>query len=104
MLISGIHFTQKNYIKIPNYSICDTQYPDGTAHGGTAIIIRNDIKHHLHGHYVLERLQATSATIEDWIGPLTIAAVCYPPKHTIKAEQFRSFYATLGQRLLAGGL
>jgi hypothetical protein len=83
-LISETHFTKKIYINIPNNSIYDTQHPDGTAHG-TAIIMKNGIKRHLHGHYILEHLQATSVTIEDRIGPLTIAAV-YCPKHAIKTE------------------
>jgi exonuclease III len=103
MLISETHFTTRSYIKIPNYTIYATQHPEDTAHGGTAIIIKNSIKHHLHGHYILAHLQATSVTIEDWIGPLTTAAVYCPPKHTIKAEQYRSFYATLTHRFLAGG-
>ena len=103
MLISETHFTTRSYIKIPKYTIYATQHPDGTAHGGTAIIIKNSIKHHLHGHHTLAHLQATSITIDDWIGPLTIAAIYCPPKHTIKSEQFRSYYATLGHRFLAGG-
>ena len=103
MLISETHFTTKSYIRIPNYSIYDTQHPDGTAHGGTAIIIKNNIKHHLHGYYNQAHLQATSVTIDDWIAPLTIAAVYCPPKHVIKAGKFLGFYATLGQRFLAGG-
>ena len=103
ILISETLFTTKSYIQIPNYTIYDTQHPDGTAHGGTAIVIKNGIKCHLHGQYNLEHLQPTSVTIEDWIGPLTIAAVYCPPKHTVQTEQFRSFYATLGQRFLAGG-
>lgn len=103
MLISETHFTTRIYIKIPNYTIYDTQHPDGTAHGETAIIIKNGIKHHLLGHYNLEHLQATSVTIEYWIGLLTVAAA-HCPKHTVKAEQYRSCYATLGQRFLAGGI
>jgi hypothetical protein len=50
------------------------QHPDGTAHGGTAILIKNGIKHYLHGHYNLDHIQATSIPVEDSIGPLTIAA------------------------------
>jgi len=103
MLISESHFITKGSIHIPNYSICDMQHPDGTAHGGTAIVIKNNMKHHLHGRYNREHLQATSFTIDDWIGPLTIAAVYCLPKHVIKADQFLSFYVTLGQRFLAGG-
>jgi exonuclease III len=75
LLISEIHFTTKSYFKIPNYKIYDTQHPDGTAHGETAFIIKTGIKHHLHDHYNLDHLQATSVVIEDWIGPLTLAAV-----------------------------
>jgi hypothetical protein len=96
------HFTTRSYFKIPYYAIHDTQHPDGTAHGGTAILIKNCIKHYLYGHYNLEHLQATSITIEDWVGPLIIAAIYCPPKHTIKAEQFQHFYTSLGHRFLAG--
>ena len=103
MLISETHFTTRSYFKIPNYTIYDTQPPDGTAHGGTAILIKNGIKHYLHGHYNLEHFQATSVTVEDWVGPLTIAAIYCPPKHNIKAEKFRHFYTSLGHRFLAGG-
>jgi hypothetical protein len=103
MLISETHFTTRSYIKIPNYTIYVTHHPDGTAHGRTAIAIKNGIEHHLHGHYTLEHLQATSVTTEDCTGPLTIAAVYCPPKHNIKTEHLRSFYATLGHRFLAGG-
>jgi len=103
MLISETHFTTRSYFKITNFAIYDTQHPDGTAHGGTAILIKNGIKHYLHGHYNLEHLQATSITVEDWVGPLTIAAIYCPPKHTTKAEQFRHFYTSLGHRFLAGG-
>jgi hypothetical protein len=51
----------------------------------------------------LEHLQATRVIIENWIGPLTIAAVYSPPKHAVKTEQFLSFFATLGPRFLAEG-
>ena len=103
MLISETHFTTRSYLKIPNYAIYDTQHPDGTSHGGTAILIENCTKHYLHWHCKLEHLQATSITVEAWVGPLTIAAIYCPPKHTIKAEQFRHFYTSLGHRFLAGG-
>jgi hypothetical protein len=55
MLISETQFTTRSYIKIPNYTIYVTHHPDGTA-----IIIKNRIKHHLHGHNTLEHLQASS--------------------------------------------
>jgi hypothetical protein len=54
------------------------------AHGGTAILIKNGLKHYLHGHYTADYLQATSITVEDWVGPLTIAAVYCPPNQSLK--------------------
>jgi hypothetical protein len=69
MLVSEIHFTSKSYIRIPNYTVYDAQHPDGTAHGGTAVIIKSSIKHHLHGHFDEEYLQATIVAIEDSTAP-----------------------------------
>ena len=60
MLISETHFTDKSYLNIPGYVIYDTQHPDGTAHGGTAIIIRNNLKHHVLPEYKTDCIQATS--------------------------------------------
>jgi hypothetical protein len=40
MLISETNSTTRSYFKIPNYAIYDTQHPDGTAHEGTAILIK----------------------------------------------------------------
>jgi exonuclease III len=102
MLISETHSTTRNYFKIPNYAIYDTQHPDRTARGGTAILINNGIKYYLYGHYNLEHLQATSITVEDWVGPLIIAAIYCPPKRTITAKQFRHFYTSRGHCFLAG--
>jgi hypothetical protein len=45
MLISEMHFTEKSCLKLPNYTVCHTNHPVGTARGGTAIIT-NSIKHH----------------------------------------------------------
>jgi hypothetical protein len=34
LLISETHFTSKNHFNIPDYDLCFTNHPDGTAHGG----------------------------------------------------------------------
>lgn len=46
LLISETRCTDKSYIKIPRYTIYDTKHPNGKAYGGTAIIVKNIIKHH----------------------------------------------------------
>lgn len=78
-------------------------HPDGKAHGGTALIIRSSIRHHDIDRYQEEHIQATSVIVEDWSGSITISAIYSPPKHTIKNEQYVTFFKTLENRFIAVG-
>lgn len=40
-------------------------HPDGTAHGGSAIIIKTKINHHKTDKFQQEYIQATNCIIED---------------------------------------
>jgi hypothetical protein len=90
-------------MKVPNYIIYHTLHPDETAHGGTPIIIRQNIKHHIREEYKQEHTQATSIALKDDVGDLNIAAVYSPPKHIIKEADYTRFFHTLGHRFIAGG-
>lgn len=103
MLISETHFSDNSYIKIPEYIVYNTNHPDGTARGGTAIIIKKIIRHHEIPKFEQRHLQATSVVVEEWNGPITISAIYCPPRYIIKKEQFQQFFKTLGQRFIAGG-
>lgn len=46
LLISESHATNYTDIKIPRYNIYYANHPDGTAHAGSTIIIKNTFKHH----------------------------------------------------------
>jgi hypothetical protein len=103
MLISEAHFTDKNYLKLPIYTVCHTNYPAGTARGGTAIIIKTTKEHHLQSSCKQDFLQATSVSAEDSNESLTISAVYLPPKHAIKQEQLEEFYSSNEHLLIVGG-
>lgn len=103
MLVSETHFTNKSFIKIPNYSIYHTQHPGGTARGGTAVIIKNKIKHHLTDHYQQHHIQATNVVVEDNFGSFTVSAIYCPPRYNINKQEFCHFFSTLGTRYIAGG-
>lgn len=103
LLISETHCTSKSYVKIPQYTIYYTNHPDGTAHGGTAIIIKNNIKHFHSGNYTENHLQATTITIQEKVTTLNISSVYCPPKYNIKKDEFLKFFRTLGNRFMAGG-
>jgi len=84
LLISETHYTKKSYFKMPQYTIYETNHPDGTAHGGTAIIIKNSIKHYELPKFEQAHIQATSIMVDDWTGPISISAIYCPSKHNIK--------------------
>jgi hypothetical protein len=96
MLISETKFTEKSYLKLPNYAVYHMNHP-----AGTTIIIKK--YHHQLNNYSQDFLQATSVSVEDSVGLLTISAIYLPPKRTVKQEQLEDFYNTLGHRFVAGG-
>ena len=79
LLVSETHFTTKSYLKIPYYTIYDTKHPSGKAYGGTAVIVRNDIKHYLHSQVNKEYLQATTVTVQTSSNHFQLSAVYVPP-------------------------
>lgn len=103
MLISETHFTSKSFFKIPNYTLYHTMHPDGRAHGGSAILIRSNIKHHQAQPYQKDYIQATSVVVYDWISKITVSSLYCPPRHTVKKEQFDDYFKYLGNRFIAGG-
>lgn len=78
-------------------------HPDGRAHGGSAIIIKHNIRHHETMSYKTPEIQATNIVIEDWLGHLVVSGLYSPPKHVIKKEDYVHFFKTLGPRFIAGG-
>lgn len=63
MLISDRHFTKRNYMKIPGFTIMTPNILMVQAHGGSAVLLCNSIKHYLLSIYKSAKLQATNAVI-----------------------------------------
>jgi hypothetical protein len=103
MLISDTLHGKNLPKKISKYSIYHINHPASTARGGTAIIIKNSIKHHELSNYSQDFLQASSVKVEDTVGPLTILAVYLTLKHKVKQEELENFFNTLGHLFIAGG-
>lgn len=87
---------------MPQYTIYETNHPDGIAHRRTAIIIKNSIKHYEIAKFEQAHIQATSIVVNDWIRPISNSAIYCPPKH-IKEQQFTAFFEILGARFIVGG-
>jgi endonuclease/exonuclease/phosphatase family metal-dependent hydrolase len=59
--------------------------------------------HNQLNNYSQDFLQATNVSVEDSVSLLTISAVYFPPKDTVKQEQLEDYYNTLERRFIAGG-
>jgi hypothetical protein len=103
LLISETHFTSKNHFTIPGYDLCYTNHRDGTAHGGTAILIKTTIAYYEQLKYTKPVIQATSVRVKGPMRDTTITAVYCPPRHNLKAEHFEAFFQILGPSFLTGG-
>jgi hypothetical protein len=99
MLISETHFTDKSFLKIPDYNLYHTNHPDNTAHVGSAVLITNSIDHYQLNGYKKNYLQATSVRVKTLPYDITVSAVYCPPCHNVKREQFNDFFQNLGQNL-----
>ena len=103
LLVTETHFTNKSFFSIPNYKLYHTTHPDNKAHGGSAVLIKNNVKHYQEISFQNEQFQATNVIVEDWIGKLLISSVYSPPKHQIKHDDYIKLFKSFGNRFIAGG-
>lgn len=103
MLISETHLTARSIFKISGYIFYDTKDPRGRACGGSALLVKVRLKHHLLDEFCLDYLQATTICIVENNRNLVISSVYCPPRFTITENQFCDFYKSLGPRFLAAG-
>jgi exonuclease III len=103
LLVAETHFTDRSVFKIPHYNIYHSNHPDGTAHGGAAILIRNSISHCEMSAYQTIKIQATIINVDVHPRPITVAAVYSPPRHAISTQEYANFVQKLGTKFIAGG-
>lgn len=102
-LISETHFSNKNFIRIKGFNSYWTTHPSGRARGGSAVLIKNNIKHYQQEDIRESYMQATVISIQYNGANLNIAAVYCPPRHTPTKSQFNDVFNKLGPRFITGG-
>jgi exonuclease III len=81
-LLTETHFTNRSHFHIPGYVTHVTNHPDNTAHGGTAILIRQQLIHCPIPSIPTDSLQYTAISVKAFPFPLSLSAVyCPPNKH-----------------------
>jgi hypothetical protein len=75
-----------------NYITYHSIHPANTARGGSAIIIRNNIKHFEEEKYVTRDIQATIAITETSKQRFTVSAIQCPPRYNIFANEYQTLF------------
>lgn len=82
MLLTETRLTNKNKLKITEYQTYRSDNPDGSAHGGTTILIYNYLSHHILSTNPSGNLQVTVISLSTKSRPINIAAMYCPPNKT----------------------
>lgn len=96
MLITESRLSNNSSLVVPGYSCYYTNHPDGKPHAGSAILVKENIKHHHVYNLPLANMQCTTICIEDYLGGFNASAIYCPPKHPIVEEDFENFFNSLG--------
>ncbi|GJQ66663.1 hypothetical protein Trydic_g4631 [Trypoxylus dichotomus] len=103
MLLGETFLKPRDKFYMLGYSIYRTDRPDNQG-GGTAILIKNHIKHVPLPNVKLRNLEATRARISTSHGPLDICAAYLPPSKDIIEEDFDQIFGTNNSTVLMGDL
>jgi exonuclease III len=103
-LISESHFTITSYAKIRGYQCYQALHPAERARGGTAIFIKDNIKHHEELKIEEEAMQVATISIETKNNKrYSISAIYCPPRYNPKKEDYIKLLKSLGNNFIIGG-
>ena len=86
LLFRETHFTTESSFSTPRYKLWFTSHADGTAHGVTAILIKETILYYELLKYEEDFNQATSVKVKGFPHEITIRALYCPPRHNLKKK------------------
>jgi len=102
-LITETHLTPNKTLFFPNYSTIRTDHPDGTAHGGAAIFVRNNIKYSISPPTANQSIQSASIQLNINNTNTTIVAAYFPPANPINEIILNDFFSSLNKNFVIGG-
>ena len=102
-LLSETHCTSRSPLRVPGYVSHRTDHPDDSAHGGTAVLVRQQLSHHPLPPICTESLQSTSISVNTFHFPLSLSAVYCPPNKPLTEALLLNHFQSLGPRFVSGG-
>lgn len=102
-LIAETHLTNSTFVNFANYQTYCTNHPQNNARGGSAIIIKSNIKHHEEANISLNEFQITTVSVTLQGSEVLISAIYSPPRHNIKFELYKNMLDRYKRRFIIGG-
>jgi hypothetical protein len=102
-LITETHLTNNKIFSVPGYTTYVTNHPDGTAHAGTAILIKSNITHSILPQHQSDCLQSTNISIIMNHIPVTIASVYPQPIKKLTYQEFSTLIESFTNTYIMGG-
>ncbi len=102
-LISESHFVKSSFAKIRAYNLYHSIHPAERARGGSALLIKENIKHHVESKIEEETMQVTTVRVHIKHRQLTVSAIYCPPRHNLKREDYIKLFKSLGRDFIIGG-
>lgn len=103
VLVSETHFTDRSYFNINGFNIIRCDRPDGTARGGSAIIIKSSIIYEEQPQYSTIGIQATIIKIKIGGRPVIISAIYCRPRDQLKEADYKTLFDNMDGAFIAGG-
>lgn len=104
LLLSETHLTTKSFLRIKGYDLITANHPDDTAHGGAAVLIKKGIKYETLDSITEKYLQAAGVKVVCGNNNnVSIYSVYYPPRFSIKCDNYENFFKKLGNKFIVGG-
>jgi hypothetical protein len=102
-LISETHSTEQTHFKINGYNVYETIHPQNQARGGSAVIVKESIKHYEDFSIQSNEIQLTVVGIESINQKILVGAAYFPPRYNLKKNDYTNILHQLGDRFIVGG-
>lgn len=102
-LISETHLNRDSFCKIRGYLIYHTTHPSNNGRGGSAVIVKDNIKHYEESKYETYAMQVIAVNILTKTKNITIAAIYCPPGKKLKNNDYLGLFQMLGDHFIIGG-
>lgn len=102
-LIAETHSTRTSVYKINGYRCYHTPHPSGRGRGGSAIFVKETIKHYEQEKIEKDTMQITTISVSIKNREFNISAIYCPPRHSLRKEDYLELLVFLGNHFILGG-